>query len=174
MKADKKQTKKVKPTPKDETPEEIVADCNLDSAVLELRISELTEALQRERADSQNVQRRAEEDKLKWSGFYKAQVIKEILPTLDAAEKALELAEEVELSKEGEGMVAVLVKLNQAMEKIGLERIKAEGEKFDEDLHEAISVDESDGEKEVITKEMQAGYKIGDEVLRHSMVAVRR
>ena len=71
-------------------------------------------------------------------------------------------------------MVAVLVKLNQAMEKIGLERIKAEGEKFDEDLHEAISVDESDGEKEVITKEMQAGYKIGDEVLRHSMVAVRR
>ena len=96
MKADKKQTKKVKPTPKDETPEEIVADCNLDSAVLELRITELTEALQRERADAQNVQRRAEEDKLKWSGFYKAQVIKEILPTLDAAEKALELAEEVE------------------------------------------------------------------------------
>lgn len=141
---------------------------------LELRINELTEALQRERADAQNLARRAAEEKIKLSGFYKAQVIKELLPVLDAAEKALELASKEKLDKTAEGMSAVLVKLKKSLESLGLERIEAEGKKFDENLHEAISIDESDGEKDIVTKEMQAGYKLGDEILRHSMVVVRR
>jgi molecular chaperone GrpE len=141
---------------------------------LELRINELTEALQRERADAQNLARRAAEEKIKLSGFYKAQVIKELLPVLDAAEKALELASKEKLDKTSEGMSAVLVKLKKSLENLGLERIEAEGKKFDENLHEAISIDESEGEKDIVTKEMQAGYKLGDEILRHSMVVVRR
>jgi molecular chaperone GrpE len=141
---------------------------------LELRINELTEALQRERADAQNLARRAAEEKIKLSGFYKAQVIKELLPVLDAAEKALEISKNEKLDKTAEGMSAVLVKLKKTLENLGLERIEAEGKKFDEELHEAISIDESDGEKDIVTKEMQAGYKLGDEILRHSMVVVRR
>ena len=141
---------------------------------LELRIQELTEALQRERADAQNLSRRAEQDKLKWSSFYKAQVVKELLPALDATEKALEISSKEKLDKAGEGMAAVLVKLKKSLEKLGLEKIEAEGKRFDENLHEAISIDQSDGEKDIVTKEMQAGYRLGDEILRHSMVVVRR
>jgi molecular chaperone GrpE len=71
-------------------------------------------------------------------------------------------------------MAAVLVKLKKALEGLGLEKIEAEGKKFDENLHDAIAVDETDGEKDIVTKEMQSGYKLGDEILRHSMVVVRR
>ena len=141
---------------------------------LELRIKELTEALQRERADAQNIARRTAEEKIKLSSYFKAEVIKELLPTLDAANKALELAQGKDLGKEAEGMVAVLVKLKGSLERLGLEKIEAEGKHFDENLHEAISIDESDGEKGMVTKEMQAGYRLGDEILRHSMVVVRR
>ena len=147
---------------------------NDGASELELRIKELTEALQRERADAQNIARRTAEEKSRLSGYFKAEVIKELLPTLDAAEKALELAAGKDLGKEAEGMVAVLVKLRGALNKLGLEKIEAEGQMFDENLHEAISVDESDGEKGLVTKEMQAGYKLGNEILRHSMVVVRR
>jgi molecular chaperone GrpE len=153
---------------------------NGEVAELELKLKELTEALQRERADAQNLARRSAEEKLKLSGYYKAEVIREFLPVLDAAQKALEIAKNGKLGKEAaketEGMVAVLNKFSKTLENLGLEKIRAEGEKFDENLHEAISVDESDGEGEegVVTKEMQPGYKLGDEVLRHSMVVVRR
>ncbi|MDQ5913921.1 MAG: molecular chaperone GrpE [Patescibacteria group bacterium] len=149
-------------------------DSKNGASELELKIKELTEALQRERADAQNLSRRAEADKLKWASYYKAQIVKELLPTLDAAEKALELSSNEKLDKTAEGMSAVLIKLKKSLEKIGLEKIEAEGKRFDENLHEAISVDESDGEKDVVTKEMQAGYRLGDEILRHSMVVVRR
>lgn len=159
----KKKIKSEKDTPK-----------NTGVSELELRINELTEALQRERADAQNLSRRAEADKLKWASFYKAQVVKELIPTLDAADKALELASREKLDKTAEGMASVLAKLKKTLEALGLEKIEAEGKKFDESLHEAISIDESDGQKDIITKEMQTGYKLGDEVLRHSMVVVRR
>jgi molecular chaperone GrpE len=164
-KEDKKENREAKP--KKDAPRSGASE-------LELRIKELTEALQRERADAQNIARRTAEEKIKLSGYFKAEVIKELLPTLDAANKALELAEEKDLSKEEEGMVAVLTKLKGSLEKLGLEKIEAEGKRFDENLHEAISVEESDGEKNIVTREMQAGYRLGDEILRHSMVVVRR
>ncbi len=141
---------------------------------LESKIKELTEALQRERADAQNLARRSAEEKLKLSGYYKAEVIKELLPVLDAAGKALDVAKNSKLSKEAEGMVAVLNKFSKSLADLGLEKIEAVGKKFDEELHEAISLEDSDGEKDVVTKEMQPGYKLGNQVLRHSMVAVRR
>ena len=141
---------------------------------LEQKIAELTEALQRERADAENLRRRSEQERLKMAGFYKAQIIKDLLPTLDAAEKAIELSKAQQLDKAGEGMLAVLNKLKKSLQDLGLEKIKAEGEPFNENLHEAIAIEEGDGKKEIVVKEMQAGYKLGDEILRHSMVTVRR
>ena len=51
--------------------------------------AELNEALLRERADAMNVRRRAEEDKLKLAGFYKAMVIRDLLPVIDNFERSL-------------------------------------------------------------------------------------
>ena len=58
------------------------------------------------------------------------------------------------------------------MVKIGVERIKTVGEHFNPELHEAISMEEGEGDTEVVTEELQAGYKVGDEIIRHAMVKV--
>jgi len=59
---------------------------------------------------------------------------------------------------------------------LGVARIDAnKGVVFDPDLHEAVQFDEhADGEKEVVAEELQAGYMLGDTVMRPSMVKVTK
>ena len=57
---------------------------------------------------------------------------------------------------------------------MGVERIKTVGEPFDPELHEAVSLEEGDGNREVVTEELQAGYRISNDVIRHAMVRVVR
>jgi len=56
---------------------------------------------------------------------------------------------------------------------MGVERIKTVGEIFDPRYHEAVSMEEGDGTTEVISEELQSGYQLGDDVIRHAMVRVR-
>jgi len=56
---------------------------------LEQKIEELTEALQRERADAVNLRRRTEEERSQMADFYKAMVVQELLPALDNLDRAL-------------------------------------------------------------------------------------
>src|SRR5579871_5157251 len=62
---------------------------NPELEALQVQISELTLALQRERADAVNVRRRAEEDRLKMASYFKASVVKELLPFVDNFDRAL-------------------------------------------------------------------------------------
>ena len=139
----------------------------------EVQIAELTEALLRERADAMNVRRRAEEDRIKLGGFYKSLIVKELLPVIDNFERALknvptELAENDYIK----GVQGVVKQFEDTMVKIGVERIQTVGEHFNPELHEAISMEEGEGDTEVVTEELQAGYKVGDEIIRHAMVKV--
>jgi molecular chaperone GrpE len=59
---------------------------------LQQKVDNLTEALQRERADSTNLRRRAEEEKSKLGDYYKANVVRALLPALDNLERALKHA----------------------------------------------------------------------------------
>ncbi len=155
----------------DNKPEEI--------QVLEQQIAELTEALQRERADAMNVRRRAEEDRVKLGSYYKAQVVKELLPVLDNFERALKHVPSAQGEGEARqlqdwmsGVEKVVQQLAGALNKLGVERIKTVGEPFNPHLHEAVSVEPGDGD-EVVSEELQAGYVLGDEVIRHAMVRVK-
>ncbi len=142
---------------------------------LEQQVAELTDALLRERADAINVRRRAEEDRIKFSGFYKANVIRDLLTFIDNLDRAIIHApksKDVAWEKWFSGLVGVRKQLEQALEKIGVERIQTVGEHFNPELHEAISMEEGDGDTEVVTEELQAGYKVGDEIIRHAMVKV--
>jgi molecular chaperone GrpE len=56
---------------------------------------------------------------------------------------------------------------------LGVERIKTVGEAFDPHYHEAISMEEGDSDEEIVSEELQAGYRIGDDVVRHAMVRVK-
>jgi len=139
----------------------------------EVRIAELTEALLRERADAMNVRRRAEEDRIKLGGFYKSLIVKELLPVIDNFERALKnVPKELADNDYIKGVQGVVKQFEDTMVKIGVERIQTVGEHFNPELHEAISMEEGEGDTEVVTEELQAGYKVGDEIIRHAMVKV--
>ena len=134
----------------------------------------LNDALLRERADAMNVRKRAEEDRLKMGGVYKAMVVKELLPTIDNFERALKsLPKDLEGNDFIAGIEKTVKQFGATLKKLGVERIKTVGEHFDPNLHEAVTMEEGDGEHEIVSEELQSGYTMGEEVIRHAMVRVR-
>ncbi len=141
---------------------------------LKQQIADLTEALQRERADAINVRRRSEEERTKLAGYFKASVISELLPVIDNFERALKhIPKELEGNDYIKGVQGIVKQFEDTLTKIGVQRIKTVGEVFDPKLHEAVSMEEGDGTKEVVCEELQAGYILGDEVIRHAFVKVK-
>lgn len=141
---------------------------------LEAQVKELTEALQRERADAMNIRRRHDEQMSSLRDFAKASVIRELLPAIDNLERALKHAPK-DLADHDyvKGVQGVIKQFEKALKDIGVERVKTVGEEFDPKYHEAVSMEHGEGSKEVVSEELQAGYKLGDEVIRHAMVKVR-
>lgn len=143
-------------------------------AELEQRIAELTEALQRERADAENLRRRTEEDKASLGTFYKVMIMRELLPALDNLERALAHApKDLADNDYVKGVQSVAKQFEQCLAQLGVERIKTVGGHFDPKLHEAVHMEDGGGKHEIISEELQAGYKIGDDVIRHAMVKVK-
>ena len=150
-------------------------------AELEQKIAELTEALQRERADATNVRRRTEEDKAKLGDFYKVIILRDLLPALDNLERALKhVPKDLVGHDYVKGIQGVAKQFEDCFAKLGVERIKTVGEPFDPKLHEAISVEEPEHPStgsgqavEVVCEELQPGYKLGDEIIRHALVKVK-
>ncbi|HEV2403028.1 MAG TPA: nucleotide exchange factor GrpE [Candidatus Saccharimonadales bacterium] len=145
-----------------------------DMAALQQQIEELTAALQRERADALNIRRRHEEQVSKLRELVKAGIIRDFLPVIDNLERALKhVPKELEGNDYIKGVEGVVRQFEKVLQDIGVERIKTVGERFDPLLHEAVSMEEGDGDQEVVSEELQSGYRLGDEVLRHAMVKVR-
>ena len=143
-------------------------------AELEQKIGELTEALQRERADAENLRRRTQEEKSRLGEFYKAMVIQELLPALDNLERAFKhTPKELKDSDYVKGVQGVLKQFEQSFAQLGVKRIKTVGEVFDPRLHEAVHLEEGNGTVEVVCEELQPGYLMGNEVIRHAMVKVK-
>ena len=140
---------------------------------LQQKIEELTEALQRERADAVNLRRRHDEEIAKLRSSVKASVVADLLPVIDNFERALKhVPKELENNDYVKGVQGVVKQFEKTLATIGVERIKTVGESFDPHYHEAVSAEEGDGGPEVVSEELQAGYRPGDEVIRHAMVKV--
>lgn len=140
---------------------------------LEQKINELTEALQRERADAINIRSRHEQELANLRTTLKARVVEDLLPVIDNFERALKhTPKELENNDYVKGVKGIVKQFENTLENIGVQKIKTIGEKFDPNLHEAVSVDGEDGE-EIISEELQAGYTLGDEVIRHAMVKIQ-
>lgn len=141
---------------------------------LEQQVAELTAALQQERADAINVRRRSEEDRAKLAGFYKAMVVRELLPAIDNLERALKhTPKDLVNSDYAKGLQGLAKQFDKIFSDLGIERIVTDHQIFDPRYHEAVSMEEGQGSHHVISEELQAGYKLGDEVLRHAMVKVK-
>lgn len=169
-------------------------------AALQAQVAELTEALQRERADVTNVRRRHEEQLANLKSVVKASVVRDLLPVVDNFERALKHVPAVILSEAKDlngadssatsqndeaaealkkyedfvrGVEGIVKQFEKTLADLGVERIATVGEPFNPHLHEAVSMEEGEGSTEVVSEELQAGYKIGDEVIRHAMVRVK-
>jgi molecular chaperone GrpE len=141
---------------------------------LAIENAQLNDALLRERADAMNVRKRAEDDKLKLGGYFKASVVKELLPTIDNFERALKaVPKDLESNDYIKGIEGIVKQFATTLNKLGVERIKTVGEPFNPELHEAVTMDEGDGEQEIVSEELQSGYMLGEEVIRHAMVRVK-
>ncbi len=132
---------------------------------------ELDDRYKRILAEFENFKKRSSKER---DGLYNSilsDVVEVILPVVDNLENAAKAETADESYKQG--VELVLRQFKDVLNAKGVEEIKAVGETFDPELHEAVSSiqDDSLGEKE-IAQEYRKGYKIGSRVIRHSMVVV--
>ena len=148
-----------------------------DTTELEQQVGELTQDLQRTRADFENYRKRVEAEKAAIRDAGQASAILKLLPVIDNIERAVVyMPEELKDNKWAQGIAGLTKNLDKALESLNLKRIDAsEGADFNPELHEAIQFDEeAEGDKEVIAKELQAGYTLNGHAIRHAMVQVTR
>lgn len=126
-------------------------------------------------ADFENFRRHSAEAKLELVSSAAADTIKGLLPVLDDCERAMKMLEENsadEVAKEGTALI--FNKLMGYLKTKGLEVIKAKGEKFDTDFHEAVAqfpVSEED-KKGLVYDVVQTGYTLSGKVIRYAKVVV--
>lgn len=145
-----------------------------DVEQLQQQIADLTEALQRERADTINIRRHHDEQMAGLRTVVKAQVIRDLLPVIDNLERALKhIPAELTENDYVKGVQGVVRQFEKTLADIGVTRIATVGELFDPHFHEAVAVDEGGDGREIVSEELQAGYALGSEVIRHAMVRVR-
>ena len=140
---------------------------------LEDQIVELTNSLQRERADAQNLRRRSELDRREALNAGQQSTIANLLPTLDNLERAFtQVPKEIKSNNWVKGIISLDKQLKTTISKIGLTKIKTLGQPFNPEAMEAVSIDDQGGNKEVVTEELQAGYRLNGQVIRVAMVKV--
>ncbi|WP_405178643.1 nucleotide exchange factor GrpE [Nocardia sp. NBC_01377] len=129
-------------------------------------LAERTADLQRLTAEYANYRRRVDRDRKTAIDAAKASVVTELLGVLDDLDRARAHGD-----LETGPLRSVADKLADALRKQGLEEFGAEGDPFDPTLHEAVQ-HEGSGHDPVIGIVMRKGYRFGDRVLRHALVAV--
>ncbi len=132
---------------------------------------ELDDRYKRILAEFENFKKRSGKER---EGLYNSilsDVVEVMLPIVDNLENAAKVETADENYKQG--IELVLKQFKDVLSSKGVEEIKALGETFDPELHEAVGSIQDDnlGEKE-IAQEYRKGYKIGNRVVRHSMVVV--
>ncbi len=157
----------------------------MTKAELILKANELSETANknfalylRSQADMENLRKRTEKEKNDWIRFSNEALIKDLLPALDALEQAVSHCVSTDdncLPALTEGVELTLKGLKGALEKAGLEAVKAHGETFDPNYHHAVSEMVDENQKPgVVLQELQKGYLLNQRLLRPVMVVVNK
>jgi molecular chaperone GrpE len=126
---------------------------------------------QRTQADFENFRKRAAREQAAAERRGVSRVVRELLPALDNLERALAAAAPED--KLAEGIRLVHADLLGAMAKVGIEHYSPKGEPFDPTVHEAMAQQPVEGaESGTVVEVYQAGYRLGDDVLRAAKVVV--
>ncbi len=125
-------------------------------------------------ADFDNFRKRQAQEReslLKYGAETTVMKLLEVIDNFERGLKAIETVEDCEKVKECYNLA--YKNFNDVLSKIGVEVIKAEGEEFDPNLHEAVMRTPTEEKPEnTIISELQKGYKLGDKVLRPTLVNV--
>lgn len=141
------------------TKEEIKAD------PCDTKIAELTNDLQRTRADFENYRKQIETRIASATNVAEANTVAKILPLLDDIDRAISSTPDLKPLEKT---------LEKTTTELGLAKIPAApGTDFNPDFHDAISMEEGEGEKEVVSEVLREGYLYQGEVLRPAMVKVK-
>lgn len=170
-------------TPSPSPPAGDASQSDADAAVehdLDELLSQRDEYLdlaKRTKADFENYRRRMASEVQAAAGRGKAEVIREVVPVLDDLERAIQAAG---LDPEGDsedglahGVLLVFRSLRESLVRNGIEAVEPTGERFDPNLHEALSKQPADGaEAGTVIETMQKGYRLGEQLIRPARVVV--
>jgi molecular chaperone GrpE len=140
------------------------------------KAAEYLDGWQRARAEFANYKKRIEKEQEDMIKSANGAFITRLLPVMDDFERAfqtlpLDLMDMTWL----EGIALILRKLQMLLAQEGVTVIETEGQQFDPTLHQAVTHEESEEHEEgQIIGEVQKGYKMGDKVLRPSLVRVAK
>ena len=142
------------------------------------QLEEKDNQIMRRAAEFDNFRRRSERDQDKLKLRHTCAVLREILPVVDNFERArkalspekLDTLHALDVHQDYQGIYKQLV---TALKRLNVSSMKVEGQVFDPSLHEALMRERShEYEEDVVMEELQRGYHLEGEVLRHAMVKV--
>ena len=139
-------------------------------------IAELKDKYQRLLAEFDNFRKRNEKEKMSMFDFGAAKILEKFLPIVDNIERGIKnIPEDLKGNAFVEGIDKTYKQIEKLFSELDVKPIEALGKKFDANLHNAVMSDEeSEAETDTITEEMLKGYTYKDEVIRHSMVKVKK
>jgi molecular chaperone GrpE len=146
---------------------------------LQAEVAEAKDAGARRQADFENYRKRVERDRGETHNRMVGDVARKLLPVVDNLTRALDAERKLENRESKEfrhflhGIELISKQLNDVLESFGVTAIEAVGQRFDPHIHEAVVTEPSDEyEPDMVTEEIARGYKLGDRLLRPSMVKV--
>lgn len=130
--------------------------------------------LARLQAEFENYRKRSAREQQDYRDYALAEAVKLLLPVVDSFDRALN-APGGEGDEFRAGIELINRQLHDALARLGVEPIKAEGELFDPQYHQAVQmVETTDAEDNRVLEELQRGYKLKGRLLRPAMVRVAR
>src|SRR5574344_41892 len=162
-------------TSEDETSKEVPTEVdNSEVDKLKEDYEKLNQQYIRLAADFDNYRKRQEQERASLINYGTESALKKLLEVLDNFERGQKtLAEVDDCEKVKESFNLVHKQVCETLAKLGLEEIKAIGEEFDPNFHEAVmQTQTSEHPEHTVISELQKGYKMGDKVLRPTLVNV--
>jgi molecular chaperone GrpE len=137
---------------------------------------EYLELAQRTRADFDNYRKRVARETSEALARGKAELARELLPVIDNLERALNVGEDASAHEAlARGVAMVHDELRGRLENAGVEAFNPIGERFDPQLHEALSTRPEEGtEPGVVVETLEKGYRLNGQVLRPARVVVSK
>lgn len=131
----------------------------------------LYDRLLRKQAEFENYKKRMDREKSDYIQFASSELIREILTALDSYELALQnAAGDQNILR---GFELIYKQLQDTLSRFGLKEIEARGQKFDPNIHQAVSTEATDEvEENTVIREMRKGYLLNGRLLRPAMVTV--